>query len=52
MVFAKGTLYGKCKEDGMRCEYYENFKDVHDYLIHYNKDRLSATAKPTIVGFR
>jgi 2-hydroxy-3-keto-5-methylthiopentenyl-1-phosphate phosphatase len=32
MVFAKGILHEKCVEKGWACEYYETFRDVHDYL--------------------
>jgi 2-hydroxy-3-keto-5-methylthiopentenyl-1-phosphate phosphatase len=52
MVFAKGILYGKFMDNGMSCEYYETFKDVHDAMIRQISDRLSATAKPAIVGLR
>lgn len=52
LVFAKGILHKKCMEDGRRCEYYENFKDVHDYIARHMSDRLSATAKPEGVGRR
>jgi len=52
LVFAKGILHSKCMENNRVCEYYENFKDVHDYIAHHINDRLSATAKPAAVGRR
>lgn len=52
LVFAKGVLYEKCIKDGRTCVYYENFKDVQDYVANYIRDRLSATAKPARVGRR
>jgi len=52
LVFAKGILHKKCVEDGRTCEYYESFKDVHDYMTIHISDRLSATAKPERVGRR
>jgi 2-hydroxy-3-keto-5-methylthiopentenyl-1-phosphate phosphatase len=52
LVFAKGILHKKCMEDGRVCEYYESFKDVHDYIAGYISDRLSATARPEGVGRR
>jgi 2-hydroxy-3-keto-5-methylthiopentenyl-1-phosphate phosphatase len=52
LVFAKGILHKKCMESGRSCEYYENFNDVHDYIVHHISDRLSATAKPAVVGRR
>jgi len=52
LVFAKGILHKKCVENGRFCEYYENFQDIHDYIVHHISDRLSATAKPAVVGRR
>jgi 2-hydroxy-3-keto-5-methylthiopentenyl-1-phosphate phosphatase len=35
LVFAKGVLYEKCMNIGRGCVYYENFKDVRDYVINH-----------------
>src|SRR3989304_6522456 len=34
LVFAKHILYEKCRQNGTDCIYYENFRDIMDYLVN------------------
>jgi 2,3-diketo-5-methylthio-1-phosphopentane phosphatase len=52
LVFAKGILHKKCVEEGRKCEYYNDFRDIKDYITRHISDRLSAKARPEEVGRR
>jgi 2-hydroxy-3-keto-5-methylthiopentenyl-1-phosphate phosphatase len=52
LVFAKGILHMACAESGIDFEPYENFKDVHNYMMNHISARLSAMAIPHEVGRR